>query len=188
MTRLNFKLVLGLCSLLLSINFYAQDSTSVEVNKTKFHELSFDGFEALVTPSAELNYEYLLGKEQSIGAFVYKNFNSEINNNYQEEFSLGFSYRNYLYSLQPRTSHTGIFIEAFSQFSLGERFRFINLTESEKIGNWSNFGLGFMAGYKWLTQHNIVIQVHLGGGLFAFNTKKTPDSFFRGGLLLGYRF
>ena len=183
MTRLNFKLVLGLCSLLVSISIRAQDSTSVEVNRTRTHELSFDGFEALVTPSIELNYEYLLDKEQSIGTYMYKNFNSEINNSYQEEFSLGFSYRNYLYSLQPKTSHTGI-----SQFSLGERFRFINLTESEKIGNWSNFGLGFMAGYKWLTQHNIVIQVHLGGGLFAFNTKKTPDSFFRGGLLLGYRF
>jgi hypothetical protein len=188
LTRLNFKLVLGLCSLLVSISIRAQDSTSVEVKRTRTHELSFDGFEALVTPSIEFNYEYLLDKEQSIGAYMYKNFNSEINNSYQEEFSLGFSYRNYLYSLQPRTSHTGIFIEAFSQFSLGERFRFINLTESEKIGNWSNFGLGFMAGYKWLTQHNIVIQVHLGGGLFAFNTKKTPDSFFRGGLLLGYRF
>ncbi|QSS98086.1 hypothetical protein [Psychroflexus sp. ALD_RP9] len=188
MRYLNFKLILGLCSLLLSISIRAQDSTSVEVNSTRFHELSFDGFEALVTPSIEFNYEYLLDKEQSIGTYMYKNLNNEINNNYQEEFSLGLFYRNYLYSHQPTMSHTGIFIEAFSQFSLGERFRFINLTESEKIGNWSNFGLGLMTGYKWLTQYNILIQINIGGGLFTFNTKKTPDSFFRGGLLLGYRF
>lgn len=185
---LNIKPLFITLTILLCSNLRAQDTTSVEIIKIRKHELKFDAFEALITPAAELNYEYLINHTQSLGGSVYKSFNSSTDNTYQDNFTLVFFYRKYLYSLQPKLHNTGIYLEALTQFAVGEQYRFINLTDTEQLTDWSNFGLGLTTGYKWFSISNFVVEIHLGGGIYTFNTKNSPKAFFRGGILAGYRF
>jgi hypothetical protein len=171
----------------LSWNLHAQPTTQVE-NKSNKHEVKLDGFEAFVTPALELNYEYSLDQRQSLGGYIHFNFNQEVNQIYQEKFLVGFLYRNYIYNRPCKTKNAGLFLEGVNQLALGDHHRFINLSDYENIGNWQNIGIGASIGYKWLSSYKLVVEVLIGGGFYIFNTKRSPDGFFRGGILMGYRF
>lgn len=168
-------------------NLQAQTTILAEDNSNK-HEIKIDAFEAFVTPALEFNFEYSLDQRQSLGGYIHFNFNQEVNHIYQEKFLIGLLYRNYIYNQPYKTKNSGLFLEGVNQLTIGHHHQFINLSDYEKIGNWQNIGIGASIGYKWISSYNLVIEVLTGGGFYAFNTKRSPDGFFRGGILMGYRF
>lgn len=153
------------------------------------HELRIDALEGLIVPAIDLSYEYVFSKYAGAGITLFINLDDNGFSEYQN-FAISPYYRQYLFNKKEYGAR-GFFAEGLLQYASGnfEEYNFENGFYTITNKNWNTFGIGVSLGQKWVSNNGFIIELSFGGGRY-FNTKEyyTPEGFFRGGVLLGYRF
>ena len=149
------------------------------------HEIRLDAVEALVVSTVELNYEYVISKYSGVGAAVSVGFDSDDLENYHK-FAFTPYYRQYFFNKKDYGAR-GLFAEGLLQLATGEDSS-VNDIFPSTAGEWTNFGIGFGLGQKWVSKNGFVLELSLGGGRYLGADENGPEGFFRGGVLVGYRF
>lgn len=171
---------------LFSFTLMAQDD-DVNLNdiNNKKHEFRIDAIEGLAVPALDVSYEYVLSRYSGVGASI--NFLLESDNDFNQNFSFTPYYRQYFFNKKDYGAR-GFFAEGLIQYATGEGrlFDFNNNTEEDE--SWSQFGIGFAVGQKWVSRNGFVIELLAGGGRYFGGEDFAPDGFFRGGINIGYRF
>ncbi|MDC7999222.1 hypothetical protein [Gilvibacter sediminis] len=175
---------------------WAQDdqSESPKPIDERKHELRLDAIEALAIPNIEINYEYVLSRYSGVGAAI--NIGLEDSFNEYQAFALTPFYRQYFFNKKEYGAR-GFFVEGMLQFAFGkEEFteEFAGIPDREVPGfittdeSWFNTGIGIAVGQKWVSNNGFVFELSIGGGRYLLSPDFGPEGFFRGGLLVGYRF
>ncbi len=182
MIKYKLLLLLGF----ISFTAIAQDEESVNLNdiNDKKHEFRIDVMEGLIVPALDLSYEYVISRYSSAGASL--NVSLESDNDFSQQFSFTPYYRQYFFNKKDYGAR-GFFAEGLLQYATGEGriFDFNNNIEEE---DWSQFGIGFAIGQKWVSRNGFVLELLLGGGRYFGGKDFAPEGFFRGGVNVGYRF
>jgi len=171
---------------LISISTIAQDN-DVNLNEIndKKHEIRIDAAEGLIIPAIDLSYEYVLSRYSGVGASINISLNSD--DILGQNFSFTPYYRQYFFNKKDYGAR-GFFAEGLLQYATGEDV-FFNLDASnEELDDWSQFGIGFAIGQKWVSRNGFVIELLAGGGRYFGGEDFAPGGFFRGGISVGYRF
>ena len=168
-----------------------ENSKNEGVNGT--HELRIDVLEALAIPNIEINYEYVISKYSGAGAAI--SFSLDDNFSEYQQFAFTPYYRQYFFNKKEYGAR-GFFVEGLLRFAGGDdRYDYYEyqgddlpsvLTESG--GNWFNAGIGVAIGQKWVSNNGFVFELSAGGGRYLLDPDFGPEAFFRGGILVGYRF
>ena len=171
-----------------------QPQTMLNQIADRKHELRIDAIEALAIPNIEINYEYVLSRYSGVGAAI--NIGLEQNFNEEQGFALTPFYRQYFLNKKEYGAR-GLFVEGMLQFALGND-KFTEEIENAPAGSepafqtreesWFNTGIGIALGQKWLSNNGFVFELSIGGGRYLLSPDFGPEAFFRGGLLVGYRF
>lgn len=53
---------------------------------------------------------------------------------------------------------------------------------------WFETGGGLSLGQKWVSPNGFIFEISAGGGRYLLNDEAAPAGYFRGGVLVGYRF
>ncbi len=177
---------------LCAIAVNAQEDTNETISKLNSkHELRLDGLEALAIPNIEINYEYVISKYSGAGAAISISLDSDSFDQYQK-FAFTPYYRQYFLNKKEYGAR-GLFVEGMLQFASGEDYDDFLEEVSPGVfrdtdrGNWFNFGPGLAIGQKWVSNNGFVFELSGGAGRYLLDTN-SPDAFFRGGVLVGYRF
>lgn len=182
-----FKILL-LATFLCSLNSIAQeDDEPVNLNtiNDKKHELRIDALEGLLIPALDISYEYVISKYS--GAGISLNFSFEDSDtDLPQNFAITPYYRQYFFNRKDYGAR-GFFAEGLLQYATGEG-RIFDFTENGDDRDWSQFGVGFAIGQKWVSRNGFVIELSIGGGRYLGAEDFGPDGFFRGGVNVGYRF
>ncbi|MEM7087246.1 MAG: DUF3575 domain-containing protein [Bacteroidota bacterium] len=153
------------------------------------HEIRLDALEALAVNTIELNYEYIISKFSGVGAAISIGFDGDDIENYHK-FAFSPYYRQYFFNKKDFGAR-GLFAEGLLQFATGEEV-YSNFLENGNIetgsNDWTNFGIGFALGQKWVSKNGFVLEISIGGGRYFGNAEGSPEGFVRGGILVGYRF
>jgi hypothetical protein len=161
----------------------------------KKHELRLDAAEALLVPTLEFNYEYVISKYSGAGAALSVNLSNDIDFEYGQKFAFTPFYRQYFLNKKEYGAR-GLFVEGMLQAAAGEsniyyyEYDDVNGTDlsySEE-DNWFNVGAGLAIGQKWVSNNGFVFELSAGGGRYFSGGDNVPDAFFRGGVSVGYRF
>jgi hypothetical protein len=179
-------------AILNSILIFAQEEDTPKLDKLNSkHEVRIDGLEALVIPNIEINYEYIISKYSGAGAAISFSLNEDFSD--YQKYAFTPYYRQYFLNKKEYGAR-GLFVEGLLQFAGGDDY-YINFVETspgvfEDVddGNWFNAGIGLAIGQKWVSNNGFVFELSGGGGRYLLNTDNSPDAFFRGGFLVGYRF
>jgi len=180
------KIFTVIATLIFSLS-YAQEENLVR-NENK-HEFRLDALEILAIPNLEINYEYILNKYSGAGIAA----SVSLDNDYKEyqAYSISPYYRQYFLNKKDFGAR-GMFVEGLLRFAGGEvetnNFNSptpVNNTTNE--GNWFDIGVGLVVGQKWVSDNGFVFEVSLGGGRYLLD-ESNNEGFFRGGVLIGYRF
>ena len=189
MKKLMMTFLGALCFVGIS-NAQDNDNETSAVLDTK-HELRLDALDALGFTSVELNYEYVLSKYSGVGAALTLNFGDTDDSFNGQKFALTPFYRQYFLN-KKEYGATGLFVEGMMQLAAGEQvfYEFFpdTGTSTEKDENWFNVGAGLAVGQKWVSNNGFVFELSAGGARYFVNGDNQPDAFFRGGVLVGYRF
>lgn len=175
-----------------SIAMFAQDNDEEEkgINnlKDRRHEVRIDAVEGLAVEVIDLSYEYVLGKYSGVGLSVLIGFEREEFDRYTS-LQLTPFYRQYFFNKKDFGAR-GFYAEGVLNYARGrdpvdifEGDIFINTERN----NWSRFGVGFALGQKWISKNGFIVDVSLGAGR-NFGPDDNINSFFRGGVNIGYRF
>ena len=175
---------------LVSLVVFSQETEEKSNSKVNNkHELRLDGLEALLIPTIEINYEYVLSRYSGLGAAISYSFeNDDVDIN--QKFAFTPYYRQYFFNKKEYGAR-GFFVEGLLQFATGEDYYgeindiFPVPTNTGK--NWFNTGIGLAIGQKWVSNNGFVFELSAGGGRY-FIDNEGPEAFFRGGILVGYRF
>ena len=179
---------------LFTIALWAQEeeSTTSKSIEERVHELRLDAIEALLIPTVEINYEYVLSRYSGVGVAASISFddNDDIDN--QQNFAITPFYRQYFFNKKEYGAR-GFFVEGMLQFAGGdEDITLITVGEGSSNvtsdGDWFNAGIGLALGQKWVSNNGFVFELSAGGGRYLLDEEFGPDAFFRGGSLVGYRF
>ena len=185
--------------LLLDVIFFSLHATAQDgeekVNLTDFntkkHELRIDAVEGLIVPAIYIGYEYVLSKYSGIGLSVNIALDSEGDLDFPQEFAVTPYYRQYFFNRKDYGAR-GFYAEGLLQYATGDEsvFFFDELTgiSSRSLRDWSQFGVGFAIGQKWVSRNGFVVELSLGGGRYFGGEDFAPGGFFRGGASIGYRF
>lgn len=170
--------------LLLSLIFISFAAWSQVERK---HELKIDALSALVLPSVEISYEYTINIHSGVGVSTFLRLDPP-NDDYRT-FSLAPYYRQYFYN-NTGYGNKGFFIEALLQYSTGEDEEKITNTArgTTSIENYSDVGIGFGGGYKWITPNGFILEINADLGRNFKLDENSPDFFLNWGINLGYRF
>lgn len=155
-----------------------------EINNKK-HEFRIDAVEGLIVPALDLSYEYVLSRYSGVGASI--NFNLDSDDFAGQNFSFTPYYRQYFFNKKDYGAR-GFFAEGLLQYARGEDRLFSFDNDVEESLDWSQFGVGFAIGQKWVSRNGFVIELLIGGGRYFGGEDFAPDGFFRGGVNVGYRF
>ena len=187
----NYKILL-LAALLFSFNAVAQEeeeSVNLSDINNKKHELRIDALEGLAVPAIDISYEYVMSKYSGAGLSV--NFTLDADDGIDQNFAITPYYRQYFFNKKDYGAR-GFFAEGLLQYGSGEnRFFDFNENTQESIlmqEDWSQFGIGFAIGQKWVSRNGFVIELLAGGGRYLGGDDFAPEGFFRGGVNVGYRF
>jgi hypothetical protein len=169
---------------------YAQQSeeTSEETTNLARHEIRVDVLEGLLVPALDVNYEYLISRRSGAGLAAYVALQDLETNDYQQ-WAIAPYYRQYFFSKE-EYGGKGFFAEGLLQVAGGtyeEVFDIIDGSFGIQQESWTQFGIGFSFGQKWVNQNGFVVELSLGAGRY-LGADKGPEAFFRGGALIGYRF
>lgn len=148
------------------------------------HEIKIDALGALVVPSLELSYEYAVNVHSGIGVSTYIRLDPPSDD--YRAFSFAPYYRQYFYDNQS-FGNKGFFIEALVQYTSGKDEKKI-VNEIPDVDSYSDIGLGFGGGVKWVTPNGFTVEASAGVGRNFKLDKNSPDFFFNWGINLGYRF
>ncbi|PQB05093.1 hypothetical protein [Aureitalea marina] len=186
MKSIKLFLLLGL----ITFCSFAQEndnSTSNDSAKIRQHEIRVDVLEGLLVPALDINYEYIFSKRSGAGLAVYIALD-DLGGDYQQ-WAIAPYYRQYFFSKE-EYGGKGFFVEGLLQVG-GGSYEDIYLESSDTFSyqesNWTQFGIGFSFGQKWVSSNGFVAELSLGGGRY-FGADNGPEAFFRGGALVGWRF
>ncbi|MEL6810757.1 MAG: hypothetical protein AAFP76_05435 [Bacteroidota bacterium] len=188
------RIFLTLCIGISTLGF-SQESEETEFNVAdRKHELRIDATEALIVPAIEINYEYVLSKYSGVGGSV--SFTIEDDQDYEQDYAVNAYYRQYFFNKKDFGAR-GFFAEGLLQYTGGTTLDdFFEVTDPV-TGNgiiisteedWTAFGIGFAIGQKWVSRNGFIVEINAGGGRNLSSDEAAPDAFFRGGVLVGYRF
>jgi hypothetical protein len=190
MKKILFILCLGA-----SLLGFSQEPEKVEAGPQGKHELRLDAFEALAFSTIEINYEYVISKYSGAGAAISFNLGDESITGYGENFAFIPYYRQYFLNKKEYGAR-GLFVEGNLNFAAGEYEDYYNSYnpttgyydfQSTKE-NWFDAGIGLAIGQKWVSNNGFTFEISAGGGRYLLNTDYAPEGYFRGGVLVGYRF
>ena len=188
MKSIKLFLLLGL----ITFCSFAQENNNKNSNdsaKIRQHEIRVDVLEGLLVPALDINYEYIFSKRSGAGLAVYIALDDLETNDYQQ-WAIAPYYRQYFFSKEDYGGK-GFFVEGLLQVAGGsyEEESLIGTTGGFRIDEepWTQFGIGFSFGQKWVSSNGFVAELSLGGGRY-FGTTNGPEAFFRGGALVGWRF
>lgn len=173
---------------------FSQEMENLDNPPQGKHEIRFDAFEALVFKSIEFNYEYVISKYSGAGAAISFNLDSD-EMHYGEKFTFTPYYRQYFFNKKEYGAR-GLFVEGSLQLGIGEfedyTYNYDPITQyyTERIikDKWFQAGLGLSIGQKWVSNNGFVFEISAGGGRYLLNDDSAPEGYFRGGILVGYRF
>lgn len=178
-----------------SLVVFSQEVENEELGPQGKHELRLDGLDALAFTTIEINYEYVVSKYSGVGAAISLNLGDESIDDYGRNFAFTPYYRQYFLNKKEYGAR-GLFVEGSMQLALGERTflhynydpgtdYFIDESYNE---NWFEAGLGLAIGQKWVSNNGFVFEISAGGGRYLLDADYAPEGYFRGGILVGYRF
>ena len=185
------KIILFLIAGSMAWGSFAQESeeTSEESANLERHEIRVDVLEGLLVPALDVNYEYLISRRSGAGLAVYVALQDLETNDYQQ-WAIAPYYRQYFFSKE-EYGGKGFFAEGLVMMAGGtyqeEFFNENNNTFRTVDENWTQVGVGFSFGQKWVNKNGFVVELSLGAGRY-FGADLGPEAFFRGGALVGYRF
>ncbi len=178
----------------LSLVGYSQETEEVVAGPQGRHELRLDAFEALVFKTIEFNYEYVMSKYSGAGAAISINLDSELFD-YGSKFAFTPYYRQYFLNRKEYGAR-GLFVEGALQFG-GGKYTYYDYVydpstdyylEGVEEDNWFQAGVGVSIGQKWVSNNGFIFEISAGGGRYLLKDDVSPEGYFRGGLLVGYRF
>lgn len=191
------KILIPIACLITALSFSQenekeQNGTETDaIAATRKHELRIDAIEAIASEKIEINYEYVFSKYSGIGGYVSYDFDQ---NDYVEDqvFAIGGFYRQYFFNRKDFGAR-GLYAEGLMQYGYFEdkefRFDFDTQRELEDDLQYSAFGIGFALGQKWVSSNGFILEISAGVGRnFGNQDYRETDVFFRGGILVGYRF
>jgi len=174
--------------------------------KERKHELRLDALEAILGPILEVNYEYVLGRYSGVGASLSLNLDSD--NGFDEFHKFAFTpyYRQYFFNKKDFGAR-GLFAEGNLRLAFGESYTYNDiffspndpsLNSGDRTENWTQFGIGFAIGQKWVSRNGFIFEISLGAGRYFGDNgndddddsfySEQPEFYTRGGFLVGYRF
>ncbi len=162
----------------------AQDGKMI--NNQNRHEFRLDALEALAIPNLEINYEYVISKYS--GAGLAASISLDDDHREYQSFAIEPYYRQYFLNKKDFGAR-GLFVEGLLRFAGGEEEFFDTTTGSALIReeNWTDMGIGLVLGQKWVSDNGFVLEISIGGGRYLLDESEF-DGFFKGGVLIGYRF
>lgn len=189
MKKTLFVLLIGV-----SMLGFAQETENVEAGPQGRHELRLDGFEVLVFKTIEFNYEYVISKYSGAGAAISFNLDREAMD-YGGKFAFTPYYRQYFFNKKEYGAR-GLFVEGSLQFAGGEYedyyYEYNPVTdyymENVTKEKWFEIGIGLSIGQKWVSNNGFIFEISAGGGRYLLSDDSAPEAYFRGGILVGYRF
>ena len=138
-------------------------------------------------PTLEFNYEYIISKYSGAGAAISFSFADEDNLWDGQIFTFTPYYRQYFLNKKEYGAR-GLFVEGNMRFAIGHDPNGIFNNDQTDNENWSNLGAGLVLGQKWVSNNGFVFELSIGGGRYFIDDPVSPEAYFRGGLLVGYRF
>jgi len=184
------KLLIPIAVLITTFGF-AQDNDSDAIAATRKHELRIDAIEALASEKIEINYEYVISKYSGVGGYVSYDFD---NNDYSEDqvFAIGGFYRQYFFNRKDYGAR-GLYAEGLLQYGSFKNedgyYDYNTDTFIEEEKKYGAVGIGFALGQKWVSSNGFILEISAGlGRNFGNQEYNQTDVFFRGGILVGYRF
>jgi len=183
------KIVMALLSAVATLG-YAQDQDQSKPIENRKHELRIDALEALIFPALDISYEYVISKYSGVGitGWVSLDGGDDDIENYQK-FAITPYFRQYFFNKKDYGAR-GFYAEGLLQFAGGDDFDgiIIGIDSSNESQSWTNFGIGFGLGQKWVSNNGFILDLNIGGGRYIGSNDNGPDAFFRGGIGVGYRF
>ena len=168
-----------------------EEETKTNYGVTRKHEFRIDAAELVSIPNLEINYEYIINKNAGAGAAVSFLLGS---NDFEmlQNFAFTPYYRQYFFNKKDYGGR-GFFAEANMRLATGtsEIGSYINDVYVDNQKDWTQFGFGFSIGQKWVNTNGFSLELSIGGGRYLGNQSEEgdiPAGFFRGGILVGYRF
>lgn len=173
---------------------FSQETETTETGPQGRHELRLDAFEALVFKTIEFDYEYVISKYSGAGAAISFNLDNELMD-YGGKFAFTPYYRQYFFNKKEYGAR-GLFVEGSLQFAGGENENYYfnynpntdYYTESITKDKWFQAGVGVSIGQKWVSNNGFIFEISAGGGRYLLKDDNSPEAYFRGGILVGYRF
>jgi len=188
----NYKILL-IAALLFSFTGIAQEDeepVNLTAINSKKHEIRLDALEGLAVPALDISYEYVLSKYSGLGASI--NITLDSDDGIDQNFTFTPYFRQYFFNKKDYGAR-GFFAEGLLQYGTGEESSFLDIADIN--GNpvttnedWSQFGIGFAIGQKWVSRNGFVLEISAGAGRYLGGDDFAPDAFFRGGVSVGYRF
>lgn len=190
------KKVIPLLFLFLNFGLFSQEKSNTKPQENnKKQEIKIDAVSLIAFSAIDINYEYLLNSDSSLGIDVFYNFGSNNNNSldsdiyFPKKFSLTPYYR---WFFDSDTFARGFFVEGFGMLNTYEDeyytdFNFSNIS----VESATSFALGISVGGKFVTNSGFTAEVSLGVGRNLFNTDNNfidNSLVSRGGISIGYRF
>jgi hypothetical protein len=174
---------------------FSQESENFDAGPQGRHEIRLDALEALGFSTIEFNYEYVISKYSGAGAAISFNLNDESLENYGQNFAFTPYYRQYFLNKKEYGAR-GLFVEGALQFAGGNNENYFydynpltdTFTETTTNDNWFEAGVGLAIGQKWVSNNGFTFEISAGGGRYLLNDDAAPEGYFRGGILIGYRF
>lgn len=163
-----------------------------EPDTTRRHEIKIDAIELIAAGNFEVSYEYLISKFSGAGvsiSFDVADGEDVLN------WAITPFYRQYFFNKKEAFAR-GLFAEGHLNLGNFEDDRYYyecyECNTPQTKDNFTALGAGFALGYKWASGNGFVIEPSLGIGrnLFLKQDEYYYDIevYFRGGILVGYRF
>lgn len=169
----------------------AQEKDSISSMNLK-HELKLDAVELVAAANVELSYEYLISTFSGVGISIA--FDAGSNDEDVLKWAITPFYRQYFFNRQSKRAR-GLFAEGHLNIGSFEDDYYYNYDyycedcTYEDPKKTTALGAGFAIGYKWASDNGFVIEPSLGVGRNLFlKDNQSLDVYFRGGVLVGYRF
>lgn len=170
-----------------TIGFAQETETTDQPFTNQKHEIRLDVTDALIVSTLELNYEYIISKFSGLGASVSVRLDEYDDYGSYQKFAFTPYYRQYFFNKKEYGAR-GLFAEGLLQVASGEELYGDDIGFANNDGDWTNFGVGFALGQKWVSKNGFILEISAGGGRYFGGKDGSPEAFFRGGVLVGYRF
>ncbi|WP_394748361.1 DUF3575 domain-containing protein [Spongiimicrobium salis] len=161
-----------------------QDQASVVQAR---NEIKTNAFNLIAFSFLDLQYEYLLNEEASLGISVL--FNVGEDEDFFDEFRQ-FSFTPYYRQYFSNKYAKGFFVEGFGMLNSGDSdiFFFDDVANPPQDTSYTDFALGISVGGKFVTKRGFIAEIYTGIGRNLLDSDFAPEIVTRGGISLGYRF